>query len=101
MGLKEAVLVFGRKARAIETRQFFKEFLYFAGFLLAELDRSHIAPFGESIRCKLAPQTAKLLGIQVFLEAEGRLLGRLLRANDRREANMKRRRRSVRKRNRQ
>jgi hypothetical protein len=36
IGAKQAVLVFGRKARVIERRQFFKETFYFPGFLLAE-----------------------------------------------------------------
>jgi hypothetical protein len=43
IGTKEAVLVFGRKARAIERRYFLENLLYFAGFLLAEFDRGHIA----------------------------------------------------------
>jgi hypothetical protein len=69
IGTKEAVLVFGRKAGVIERRQFLKEFLYFAGFLFAEFDRGHIGTLGESsIGCKLTPQTAQLLGIQLFLD---------------------------------
>jgi hypothetical protein len=88
MGPKEAVLFFVRKARAIETRQFFKELLYFAGFLGAEFDRGHIAAFGESIGCKLTPRTAQLLGIQMYLNPCGVTFP-------------KRRRRSVGKRNRQ
>ena len=41
--MKEAVLVFGRKARVIERRYSFKKLLYFEVFLVAEFDRGHIA----------------------------------------------------------
>jgi hypothetical protein len=69
IGLKKAVLVFGRTARAIERRYFFKELLDFAGFLRAEFDRGHIAALRRIIDgCKWAPRTAHLLGIRLFFE---------------------------------
>jgi hypothetical protein len=74
MSPKEAVFVIGRKARAIETRQFFKEFLYFAGFLLAELDRGHIAALWRIInRMQVdAPNGATFGHSVVFLDCGGR-----------------------------
>jgi hypothetical protein len=66
---KEAVLVFGRKARVIERRYPFKKLLYFAGFLVVEFDRGHIAALRRIINwMHVAPRTAQLWGIQLFLD---------------------------------